>query len=402
VTTHFAFRKLLRTLGLACLVGASARAAITVTSEEMAQKDDWVQRNLLTVTNTPPFSFIYNGLPSSNLLSSWTRAQMDTILDGNRTQHALTWTKTAFPLEVQCVVVEYNDYPVVEWTLYLKNVGTANTPLIKDIKGLQTVFSRTTGSEFVLNGNKGDYCTADSYEPFQVNLTPNLVRTFAPPGSGKSCDGANGCRIGICRSRAGTIIAVGWPGQWSCSFTRDNTTKVRVTSGQELTSLYLRPGEKVRAPLMVLLFWKGSDVVRSQNLWRRWYLAHTMPRVNGTLPKPQLQIQIGGDNTNHVASFMEAGIVPDICWRDAGGAYTWYPNQKGPYTGADSCSTPGLGMLILPATRSGSNRSAIGSINTALSSCFGANRSGWVRRPTRGWESTIRNGCCNPFRGSDS
>lgn len=37
-------------------------------------------------------------------------------------------------------------------------------------------------------------------------------------------------------------------------------------AGQQLVHLYLKPGEEIRTPLIALLFWQGTDVVRAQNL----------------------------------------------------------------------------------------------------------------------------------------
>src|SRR4051812_8071492 len=82
-----------------------AIAAVTVSPEEMAQKNQWVQQNLLTASNLPPFSFIYHGVPSSTLLPTWVRIVEDTILDTNRTQHVLTWTNAGIPLQVKCIAV---------------------------------------------------------------------------------------------------------------------------------------------------------------------------------------------------------------------------------------------------------------------------------------------------------
>ena len=84
----------------------------------------------------------------------------------------------------------------------------------------------------------------------------------------------------------GLILAVGWPGQWAASFARDAASGLQVTAGQELTHLYLKPGEEIRTPLMALLFWKGTDPVRAQNLWRRWMLAHNVPRPGGKPLRP--------------------------------------------------------------------------------------------------------------------
>jgi di/tricarboxylate transporter len=81
-------------------------------------------------------------------------------------------------------------------------------------------------------------------------------------------------RIGI--PVTGLTLAIGWPGQWSASFTRDNANGLRVRAGQELTHFKLHAGEEVRTPLIVMQFWKG-DRIRSQNLWRQWMLKHNLP-----------------------------------------------------------------------------------------------------------------------------
>ncbi len=101
----------------------------------------------------------------------------DAARGSNHTEHVLTWTSDA--LQVRCVAVEYNDYPAVEWTVYLKNIGTASTPILEGIQGLDTRMSREPGSEFILHCNKGDSCTADSYEPYQVTL-PSSEHDFTP------------------------------------------------------------------------------------------------------------------------------------------------------------------------------------------------------------------------------
>ena len=76
------------------------------------------------------------------------------------------------------------------------------------------------------------------------------------------------------------IVVVGWPGQWAAQFTRDEANGLQLRAGQELTHFKLHPGEQVRTPLMVLQFWKG-DWIRAQNIWRRWMLAHNVPRRAG-------------------------------------------------------------------------------------------------------------------------
>jgi alpha-galactosidase len=302
----------------------------------MARKKGWVRENLLNSARLPPFSFTYGGKPSAEILPAWARTETNFAPGPTRVEHVIAWEHNG--LRAKCAAVEYTDFPLVEWTVYFTNAGPDKTPVLQDIQGLDTKLFRLGGPEFVLHGNKGDFTTADSYEPFQIQLNPSTATNFSPPGySGKSCDGPNGWPYyNLQNPGGGIILAIGWPGQWASSFARDTGDGLRVRAGQQLTRLYLNPGEEIRTPLIAMLFWGGNDVVRAQNIWRRWYIAHEIPRVNGLPPSALSQIQVGGSDTNDAGAFLRAGIIPDLCWRDAGGAYTWYPNNSGPYKGDDA------------------------------------------------------------------
>ena len=67
---------------------------------------------------------------------------------------------------------------------------------------------------------------------------------------------------------------------------RDGQNGLRIMAGQESTRMVLKPGEEIRPPLIALLFWAGNEVNRAQNTWRRWMLAHNLPRPYGKPVKP--------------------------------------------------------------------------------------------------------------------
>jgi alpha-galactosidase len=321
-------------------MGGVAAAAGLAQPEEMRQKDQWTRAHLLEPRAKMPFSFIYGDRPSEKLLADWPRHHQSQKLDAARTQHALAWTDPKTALEVRCVAVEYADFPAVEWTVYLRNTSSQNTPILQLVEGLDVSLQRADGGEFVLHGIKGDWCTRDSFEPYQIKLGPGVVTTRSPAASGKSCDGPDGWPYYNLRMPGGgVILAIGWPGHWRSLFERDAGNTLRIRAGQERTHLVLKPGEQIRTPLAAMLFWRGTDVVSAQNLWRRWYVTHNMPRVNGRTQQPLAQIQVDGGERSiaYVRSFLDAGIKPDICWRDAGaGGTTWYPSDGGPYQGNDA------------------------------------------------------------------
>jgi len=285
----------------------------------------------------PLISFVYHRQSSAALLSQWNQQRTSRTLDAQRTEHTLVWTDPQTGLEVRVVGVEYSDYPVVEWTAWFKNTGASVTPILKNIQALDVIFERAEGGKFTLHGNQGDATTADSYEPYHLALGPNAFKSCSPPAwSGKSSDGPDGWPYyNLQLPGGGVILAVGWPGQWASRFARDAGRGLRVTAGQELTRLSLKPGEQIRTPLIALLFWRGTDVVAAQNLWRRWYTAHNMPRVAGKTQDAVAQIQVGGGEQDlaYVQRFLDAGIHVDLCWRDAGGLRenVWFRAGAGPF-----------------------------------------------------------------------
>lgn len=298
---------------------------------EMPLRDRRTEAGLPPISRTSelPISFAYGGQPSDALLAMWPKKSATKKLSSTRKQHTITWADTRTGLEVRCVAVEYRDFPVAEWTVYFKNTGQSDTPILENIQALDTMLERGVAGEFVLHGNKGDWCAPQSYEPWQLTLGAKAVQRFAPDG-GRPTNGPKGWPYyNLQMPGGGLIFAIGWPGQWAASFTRDGERSLRIVAGQQLTHLYLKPGEEIRTPLIAALFWKGTDTVRAQNLWRRWFLAHNVPRFNGQPPPPMLQMQCyrtfekGGEEDlfNTVNEFNRAGIPFDLCWRDAG----WYP-----------------------------------------------------------------------------
>ncbi len=318
------------------LVTVPAQAQMLPTKGEIASAKRWLRAHLLAPSAQPPFSFLYGGEKSETLLPGWVCQRRTESLDPSRLRHTVVWTDPQSGLRVRCEAVEYADYPALEWTVRLRNAGSRDTPILESLQGLDASVGRTAEGEFTLHGIKGDFCSADSFEPYARTLGPGAEARFAPPGSGKSSDGPDGWPyFNLQFPGGGVLVAVGWPGQWAASFARDQSSALRIRAGQELTRLYLKPGEEIRTPLIALLFWSGDDTVRAQNLWRRWFIAHNMPRVDGHTQPAVAQIQVGGAEAEiaNVQAFLDAGIHVDLCWRDAGGdaASVWFPTGPGPF-----------------------------------------------------------------------
>jgi len=330
--------------GGAGLCRAQVPSAMSVADN--VARDRWVNANLADPAKRFPFSFRLGGESSSDLLARWPVQTKTDRLDENRVQRTFTWRDSRSGLQVRCIVVEYFDFPAVEWTVYLKNTGASNTPVIENLQGLDTALQ---GSEFVLNGIKGDWCNAESFEPYRQPLGPGVSKHFTPSDNlGKSCSGPDGWPYFDLQTRGGgMLMAVGWPGQWAADFVREAADSLKITAGQASTHLVLKPGEEIRTPLIELMFWKGDSIVPAQNLWRRWFVAHNMPRTQGRTQQPLAQIQVSAtqDNIKLVQAFLDAGIKPDLCWRDAGGGFTWYVNSESPRHGTSDWLNTGTWEL---------------------------------------------------------
>ena len=232
-------------------------------------------------TIEPPFSFVYGGQASAGLLKDWPCQRTARKLDEQRTERTAVWTDPTTALQVRCVGIEYGDFPTVEWVVHFKNTGASDTPILSEIQAVDLSLARSGPGEFVLNHHAGDNCSPDSYAPRQLTLSPKAEHRFAPAGGRPTSVGFP--YFNLEWPGEGLIIVIGWPGQWAAQFMRDAGEGLRVRGGQELTRFKLHPGEEARSPLIALQFWQG-DRVRAQNVWRRWMLAHNLPRTRTLLP----------------------------------------------------------------------------------------------------------------------
>jgi alpha-galactosidase len=314
---------------VAVLGAASPAKAVSPTPDEMAMARPWAAKlDAAAPTAEPLFSFTYDGRPSADWLQQWPHKETTRRLDANRTERTVTWTDAKTGLEVRRVSVEYSDFPVVEWTVWFKNTGKADTPILADIRGMDVAIQREGEGDFTLHNMHGDDCSPESYRPLVYPLGKEAFHRFAAAG-GRPTNGTASPYFNVEWSGRGAIVVLGWPGQWAADFARDKAAGLRIRGAQELTKLKLLPGEQIRTPLSVLMFWKG-DFVRSQNLWRRWMIAHNIPRAHGKLPPTFLSgmgptgialLPVADAEIAAIDDYQKAGAKHDYWWIDAG----WYP-----------------------------------------------------------------------------
>lgn len=329
-------RTLPRVVAFILAFAAAAARGSEAPAPEFAESTGWFDRFLPTAAGAAPrlpCSFNYDGKPALESLAKWPAQCTERTLDAQRTERTVIHRDPATGLEVRCVAVTYRDYPVVEWTVYCRNTGTADTPVVSDLRALDTAWTREGQREFQLHYSFGTFfpLSARDFLPQEETLEPGRAYRLLPD-RGRPSAGVMPYFNLERGDASGVIIAVGWPGAWAADFNRDDTTGVRVAAGQELVRTRLLPGEEIRTPLMALLFWRG-DWIGAQNTWRRWMLAHNLPRPFGAPHRPHLMpsssAQFGemvraneASQIEFIDRYLEEKFPIDTWWMDAG----WYEN----------------------------------------------------------------------------
>lgn len=283
-----------------------------------------------------PFSFDYGGKLSSQFLSSWKTERSSRKIDDNRVERSVVYTDPDTGLVVRCKGIEYRDFPVVEWTLHFSNTGQSNTPIISNIRAVDARFECGEPPLFLLHHQLGSTAWIDEYQPIDTLLKPGEKKHITTVGGRPT--NSDLPYFNLEWQGAGVIAVIGWPGQWAADFEREGANSVRVRGGQETTHFELYPGEDVRSPLIVLQFWRG-DQVHAQNVWRRWMLAHNLPRPGGKLPAPQwnatsgvqfadMQMANEQNQKQFIDLYIAEGLKIDYWWMDHGWFYFKPPKAR--------------------------------------------------------------------------
>jgi alpha-galactosidase len=303
--------------------GDSGRVSCTM-PEDMAQSRACSERFFSGAADLP-LSFVLDGTPLRGIPADWSPVTTKRRIDANIAETVFEGSDPGSGLNIRVECTQYRDYPVVEWVAWFTNKGQATTPILSDILAFDGAF---TGISPVLDHSNGDFNSAEGYTPQETPVNAGDALAFAPSG-GRPCDSA----FPYYRIRFkdwGLSLAIGWPAQWSARFT-GLADGVQVQAGQEKTHLRLMPGETIRTPRMTVMTWAGDDS-RAVNLWRRWYLAHILPRPDGRPMRPLLACAATDEGEEFTAAteenqiryldkFRQRGIRPDVWWIDAG----WYP-----------------------------------------------------------------------------
>jgi alpha-galactosidase len=273
-------RKLCALLPVAALATVLAIPAATPAAEAAQPADFhawWAEQAF--GNGRVPFSFVYDGRRSSKLLGEWRRAVSEEPAGTASQRRTLTFTDPRTGLEVRAAATVYADTPSVEWTLYFTNRGRKDTPVLEQVQALDVTVQAEVPRDVRLHRLLGSACRVDEWLPFEDAFPPGDRINFAPVG-GRPSSGA--CPFfNLQWANGGVITAVGWSGQWAAKVERSERGAIRLTAGMQTLHLKLSPGETIRSPRILQLYWFGKDPFLGHNLFRRVMLAHIVPRIDG-------------------------------------------------------------------------------------------------------------------------
>ncbi len=259
-------------------------------------------RSAMEIANMPPFTFTYGGRP---------------FPEGFTQTGTYEFTHTETGLKVTLAVETYGeDSSAVEWTPYFENTGNKDSLIIEDICPISLTVPVTEGAWLgKLSGPLGKI-TDFSYT--EEPLSHNFIESYGSRQFVPFFNVANG-------GKSGFILALGWTGGWKlrCDVTEDGRA-VTVKGGMKETHFLLRPGEKIRQPRMMMLFWEGEPL-RGQNMCRRHLVIHHIPKDENGEPYPPVCANAWGgmkaeSHIRYLNFIKEHELKFDYYWIDAG----WY------------------------------------------------------------------------------
>ena len=273
-------------------------------------------------SNANPYaiSFRLDGQPSAALLPKWSR-QVSEQAPGTSPRE-VSYTDPASGLQVRVEVKSFRDFPAVEWVAHIKNAAPTNSPLIEQIQALDSALPLLTSGSATLHWAKGAVASFDDFAPQETLLKPG-AKLHLQPGGGRSSSQVMPF-FNLEAAGGGVVAAIGWSGEWAADFDCDALGTVSLKAGMARTRLVLHPGEEIRTPRMLLLFYQG-DRWRGQNLLRQFLLAHHRPQPNGKpLVAPITCGNWGGTSAeihlDNIRQIVEQKLPLDYYWIDA----EWY------------------------------------------------------------------------------
>jgi alpha-galactosidase len=251
-------------------------------------------------------------------------------VDATKRQQEVIYTDPGTGLAVRAVATIFKDFPAVEWVMHFKNTGSADTPILQNIQPLNALLSSLEGDP-TIHYSRGAACSPGDFMPM-TRVLGKRGGLHLQPGGGRSSSQFLPF-FNIETKKEGAILAIGWSGEWAAAFDRpEEGPTFKLKAGMALTHLKLHPGEEIRTPRILMLFWQGERT-RGHNLLRQFILAHHRPVADGKpLQAPITNHNWGAtpasDHLENIRQIIAHDLPMDYYWIDAEwfGQGPWWKN----------------------------------------------------------------------------
>ena len=349
--------------GSSCDHADWAEAAITTKSGATVRLDQLQLGSGATTWSRYPFSFIYGGQSSNDLLPKWQSNRQVEALDADRTRITTTWLEPATQLKVECTAIQYTDFPALEWLLHFENAGQADTPILENIQAMDARVA-TQGASCVLHRTNGAPANPTDFEPSLVEMKAGTQVELGGGGGRSSNKDFPFYKVDL--AGGSFIVAVGWSGQWKAVANCLNGQSLHLTAGLELTHFKLHPGERVRMPRMLVLDWAGKDPWEANARFRRLITKHYAarrvlkeggaPELLDPTPFCNTCFTRGGGWLNETTAANQISLIRayaplglEALWTDAGWFEGGWPAGAGNWTPRKDNYPDGMGPVAQAA-----------------------------------------------------
>ena len=264
-------------------------AAVTPGDADQAPGDAWLDHWLGTAL---PFSFRYGGQPASEVLSQWQLQEGEPRPDANCNTQSFVWIDAATGLQLTWQVKRFLDYPAVEWVVTFENRGTGEPPIIEDVQALDFRLRHSQeGRPYTVHGAIGGRSLPDDMMPFSWRLPGAARRTEITLGGDHPSSNRHLPFFNLeTPEHRGVMVGVGWSGNWLARM-RLEGSELSARAGLNESNFVLRPGERIRTPRVLLLFWEGKRL-HGHNMLRQLLHRHYVPPLEGDLQKPLVTVNV--------------------------------------------------------------------------------------------------------------
>ena len=312
---------------------AHAQTSLVLPKGEM-DVEQWVTRYFAR-QGQKPFSFTYDGQPSSAFLKTWGyKVQRNPMPISGATNIIYTYTAPDGTLRVDCDVKIYRPQQAVMWTLRFTNTGREKSKTIANVRTTDLLLHNNVTAPFTLRYTRGSNAGPDDFAPYQRVLDGTDELVLRPEGGRSSQLNFPFFNIDT-GSGHGMIAAIGWTGTWKANFKPEGEGRLQFATGIDRLNTWLNAGESVRSSSVCLMFWQGEDFIDGQNQWRQFVLSCLTPRIDGKPYRYPITTSFNyGDpypcneysclDEDYALALIERykqfNLVPKVFWLDAG----WY------------------------------------------------------------------------------